>query len=349
MKKAQQLKPKLYDGDVIKNNSAIVISDSEETLMLAEESHSKMILKQKDPVMLEKKVNTTPVDYAEKDLVITALKDDLKKLKGKYLVDDVVTSHSIAPEMLKVYMEPLAPKLLNNRTAHSDYLRHTQEQAAILKEVVEQGKSQNPLNNSLNHASSSSNLVSNKHALFSTGVRPSTSASGSQPSGNTKKDKIQRPPSSPQKNKHSKLNANPKLIYVKCNGCMIFDNHDLYVLNDVNARAKSKSVKKIQKEKFRNQQERITTTTEVPTRKPIALVTDTPKPVVTLVYSRKPKKSKSTDLVSKSKAIKSVSANKQEPSKSWESKVSNVPSSSLDECMCSKLFSGIWTLAAPSI
>ncbi|GKA54481.1 hypothetical protein Tco_0753430 [Tanacetum coccineum] len=58
------LKPKLYDGNVIKNTSAIVIPDSEETLVLAEESHSKMILKQQDPMMLEKKVNTTPVDYA---------------------------------------------------------------------------------------------------------------------------------------------------------------------------------------------------------------------------------------------------------------------------------------------
>ncbi|GJR44637.1 retrovirus-related pol polyprotein from transposon TNT 1-94 [Tanacetum coccineum] len=37
--KAQQLKPKLYDGNVIKNTSAIVIPDSEETLMLAEENH----------------------------------------------------------------------------------------------------------------------------------------------------------------------------------------------------------------------------------------------------------------------------------------------------------------------
>ncbi|GJS25697.1 hypothetical protein Tco_0454329 [Tanacetum coccineum] len=60
LKKAQQLEPKLYDGNVIKNTSAIVIPDSEETLMLAEESRSKMLLKQKDPMMLEKKVNTTP-------------------------------------------------------------------------------------------------------------------------------------------------------------------------------------------------------------------------------------------------------------------------------------------------
>ncbi|GJZ99427.1 retrovirus-related pol polyprotein from transposon TNT 1-94 [Tanacetum coccineum] len=92
---------------------------------------------------------------------------------------------------------------------------------------------------------------------------------------------------------HSKLNANSELIYVKCNGCMLSDNHDLCVLNpinDVNARAKSKSVKKLSKRKDYH-------TTEVPPRKPTALETDTPKPVVILVYSRKPRKSKTNDPV----------------------------------------------------
>ncbi|GKE99643.1 hypothetical protein Tco_0022994 [Tanacetum coccineum] len=79
--------------------------------------------------------------------------------------------------------------------------------------------------------------------LSSIGVKPSTSASGSQPSGNTKKDNIRRTPSSTQKNK---VEAYPRT----CNGCMLSDNHDLCVLdfiNDVNARAKSKSVKKSSK------------------------------------------------------------------------------------------------------
>ncbi|GJS47656.1 hypothetical protein Tco_0597777 [Tanacetum coccineum] len=58
----------------------------------------------------------------------------------------------------------------------------------------------------------------------------------------------------------------------------------------------------------------------------------TPKPVVTLVYSRKPRKSKTNVPVSKPKIIKSISANNKEPSKSWGSIVSDVPSSSLDEC-----------------
>ncbi|GJR69962.1 hypothetical protein Tco_0016027 [Tanacetum coccineum] len=74
-KKAQQLEPKLYDGNVIKNSSAIVILDSKETLMLAEESQSKMLLKQQDPMVLEKKVNTTPVDYA----ALNQLSQDFEK------------------------------------------------------------------------------------------------------------------------------------------------------------------------------------------------------------------------------------------------------------------------------
>ncbi|GJT26747.1 hypothetical protein Tco_0907022 [Tanacetum coccineum] len=366
------------------------------------------------------------VSLQEKVLVITALKDELRKLKGKDLADNIVTKHTIALEILKIDMEPIAPRLLNNMTAHSDYLRHTQEQAAILREIVEQGKSQNPLNNSLDSAykytkriqellkiirhnypsinNSSEKIVavtlknkdkrvrftepvtssgntntkiassSNKPMLFSTGVKPSTSASGSQPSGNTKKYKIQQTPSSTQKNKveahsrtvkyslknkncvvepkgtanvqHSKLNANYELLGVKCNGCMLSDNHDLCVfdfINDVNARAKSKSIKKSSKRKvwkptgnvFTNigytwrptgrtftivenafPLTRITTTTKVPLRKPTALETDTPKPVVTLVYSRKPRKSKTNVPVSKPKIIKSISANNKEPSKS---------------------------------
>ncbi|GJW71464.1 retrovirus-related pol polyprotein from transposon TNT 1-94 [Tanacetum coccineum] len=200
--------------------------------------------------------------------------------------------------------------------------------------------------------------------LSSTGVKQSTSASGSQPSGNTKKDKIQQTPSSTLKNKveahprkvksslknkdcvvapkgtahvqHSKLNANYELKCVKCNGCMLSDNHDLCVLdfiNNVNARAKSRSVKKNSKRKvwkptgkvFTNigyiwrptgrtftivgnacPLTRITTTTEVPLRKSSALDNKTPKPVVTLVYSRKPRKSKTSVPVNNYKVVQIV-------------------------------------------
>nr|GEV33299.1 copia protein [Tanacetum cinerariifolium] len=297
LEKAQQLEPKLYDDNVIEKTNGIVIHDTEETMMLAEESRSKMFFKQKDPMMLEKKVNTTPVDYAnyvnspeptpsnrptkvevpkvrmklkerikslsgnmkedkfkkeleeietmnieldhrvtkliaenehlkqnykqlydsikslrirskehcddlinqvnlkstensdlnaslqEKVLVITALKDNLRKLKGNVVVDDDVTSHPIDPEMLIVDVAPLAPKLRNNRIAHSDFIRHTQEQTAILKEI---------------------------------------------------------------------LHVNSDRKCVTCNGFLFSNNHDSCILdfiNNVNARLKSKSVKKTLKRK----------------------------------------------------------------------------------------------------
>nr|GEV26345.1 hypothetical protein [Tanacetum cinerariifolium] len=237
---------------------------------------------------------------------------------------------------------------------------------------------------------SSSNVVSNKPMLSSKRVNLSTSASGSQPSSNIKKDKIQQTPSSTKKNKieahprtvrsslinkncvvkpkdttsmlHSKLNVNSDLKCVACNGCLFSNNRDSCVLdfiNNVNARVKYKSVKKTLKRNvwkptgkvFTNigyiwrptsrtftivgnvcPLTRITTTAEVPLRKLIALESNTPKPIVTLVYLQKPKASRNSVPVSKFKHNKSLSANKKEPNKSWGSTVSNVPSSCIDEC-----------------
>ncbi|GKF68019.1 hypothetical protein Tco_0197698, partial [Tanacetum coccineum] len=51
----------------------------------------------------------------EKVLVITALKDDLRKLKGKDLVYKDVTKHPSNPEMLKIIVEPITPKLYAKR------------------------------------------------------------------------------------------------------------------------------------------------------------------------------------------------------------------------------------------
>nr|GEX29562.1 hypothetical protein [Tanacetum cinerariifolium] len=89
---------------------------------------------QKD--MDEIKTLNIELDHREKGLIITALKYDLRKLKGKALVDNVVAKHTINLELLKMDVELIAPKLLNNRIAHSAYLKNTQEQAVILKEVV---------------------------------------------------------------------------------------------------------------------------------------------------------------------------------------------------------------------
>ncbi|GJU01565.1 hypothetical protein Tco_1111903 [Tanacetum coccineum] len=50
---------------IAKKTNVISIADSEETLMLEEESQSKMLLKQSYPMVIEKKVNTKQINYAE--------------------------------------------------------------------------------------------------------------------------------------------------------------------------------------------------------------------------------------------------------------------------------------------
>nr|GEV56276.1 hypothetical protein [Tanacetum cinerariifolium] len=109
--------------------NAIVIRDSKETLMLAKESRSKMLLKQKDPMMSKKKVNTKPVDYTNS-------------------VNSAEPTPSTRPTQVEVPKE----LLIVSMTAHSDYLKHTQEETATLREIVEHERSLNPLNTSLDYA-----------------------------------------------------------------------------------------------------------------------------------------------------------------------------------------------------
>nr|GEX92744.1 Gag-Pol polyprotein [Tanacetum cinerariifolium] len=88
----------------------------------------------------------------EKVLVIIALKETLSKLKGKVIVNEAVPLHSIDPEVLKIDVAPLAPKLRNNRSVHNDYLKHTQVETATVREIVENKRLLNPLNTSLDYA-----------------------------------------------------------------------------------------------------------------------------------------------------------------------------------------------------
>nr|GFB98523.1 hypothetical protein [Tanacetum cinerariifolium] len=88
----------------------------------------------------------------EKVLVITALKDQLNKLKGKAVLTEAASLNHIDPELLQVNAAPLVPKLRKNRIACTDYIRHTQEEAATLREIVESERLLSPLNTSLDYA-----------------------------------------------------------------------------------------------------------------------------------------------------------------------------------------------------
>nr|GEZ52515.1 hypothetical protein [Tanacetum cinerariifolium] len=98
------------------------------------------------------KVSDLNASLQEKVLVITALKEQLNKLKGKAVLTEAVSLNLIDPDLLKVDVSPLFPKFRKNRTAHTDYIRHTQDEATILREIVESERLLSPLNTSLDYA-----------------------------------------------------------------------------------------------------------------------------------------------------------------------------------------------------
>nr|GFA11464.1 integrase, catalytic region, zinc finger, CCHC-type, peptidase aspartic, catalytic [Tanacetum cinerariifolium] len=179
-------------------------------------------------------------------------------------------------------LEPLSPNLLNIKEAHMDYIKHTQEHADTLREIVEYARALKPLDSDLDSAckyvtriqevDSHNTQDSNQPLLTSTRMKSSTSASRSQPSGNTKKNKISRTTSSNQMNKvedylkkvkpslntknhvskctastmQNVLKANSKSVCKTCNKCLFNACHDACVAdykNTMNKHAKSRSTK----------------------------------------------------------------------------------------------------------
>ncbi|GJV32996.1 retrovirus-related pol polyprotein from transposon TNT 1-94 [Tanacetum coccineum] len=159
----------------------------------------------------------------------------------KEVVENAVhqpSATTISPGMFKLDLVPLPSRLLQNRVAHTDYLRNTQEQANTLWEIVEQAKVKYPLDSKLDFTrkyttriqellvyvrdtcpnaitpsakkvESTNSSDSNTPVLSSTGVKCSTSNYGSKPPGNKKNDKISQTPS---RNKKNKVEAQPRKV-----------------------------------------------------------------------------------------------------------------------------------------
>nr|GEX93059.1 reverse transcriptase domain-containing protein [Tanacetum cinerariifolium] len=398
LKKAQQLKPNLYDGTVIGKSDVIVIPDSEDTLMHAEKSRSKMIEKQNDPQMIEKKVITKPIDYAILNQLSTdfntrfvpqtesyaeqafwsqySVQTDEPNLSGivevlkelpKVSMRDTVSSPESAPtfvELIKmndlkaqVDVAPLVPKLRKNMTAHTDYIRHTQEEAATLRKIVESDRLLSPFNTSLYYACKYTWQIQELMLILQQ-TCPSITDLGTKLVAVTPKNKTKQIRLTAQYTKSEKTtvatspsaNIDSNTPVLSSTGVTLVSKY----INSVNARKKSKSVKTQVKRKVWKSTckvfktvgyvwkptgriftlvgnvcplTRIATATIVPPREPIPIVKSTDKPVVTLVYTRKPKAKKVP--------------NKMEPNKSWGSS-SNV-SSPITDCRLSKLSFGIWT------
>ncbi|GJY69761.1 retrovirus-related pol polyprotein from transposon TNT 1-94, partial [Tanacetum coccineum] len=82
-------------------------------------------------------------------------KEQCDSLIGKTVIDNVVSkphATTIAPGMFKLNLEPLAPKVLKNKDAHLEYIKHSREHADILWEIVESARALSPLDSNLDSA-----------------------------------------------------------------------------------------------------------------------------------------------------------------------------------------------------
>nr|GEY25634.1 copia protein [Tanacetum cinerariifolium] len=176
------------------------------------------------------------------------------------------------------------PKLRKNRTAQTDYIRHTLEEAATIREIVESERLISPLNTPLAYAlpvtpknktkqirrtaqitnserttvatSPSPYTDSNTHVLSSTGVALIAKETELEDHPRKVKSNVNKASVVDSRANSSVIksvsNVNLNLKCASCNGCLFSDNHDACVveyINSVNASRKSKSAKKLVKRK----------------------------------------------------------------------------------------------------
>nr|GEU53862.1 hypothetical protein [Tanacetum cinerariifolium] len=126
----------------------------------------------------------------------TSLLDEIKnlkaQLKGKTKCVTVPAEKPIvlALGIYPIDVEPIPPRNRNNKEVHLDYLKHLKESAATLREIVEEARVEKPLDTSL---------------VYACRVKGATSASGSKPRSNTKKDRTL-----PAKSAMTKVEEHPK-------------------------------------------------------------------------------------------------------------------------------------------
>ncbi|GKC21230.1 retrovirus-related pol polyprotein from transposon TNT 1-94, partial [Tanacetum coccineum] len=100
-------------------------------------------------------INEWQAKLDEKDVSITKLKKHIESLKGKNVIkNDAPTNKAkiIALRMFKLDLEPLAPKLLKNRDAHIDYIKHARVHTVTLREIVAHARALRPLDSDLDSA-----------------------------------------------------------------------------------------------------------------------------------------------------------------------------------------------------
>ncbi|GKB83206.1 hypothetical protein Tco_0950101 [Tanacetum coccineum] len=301
LKKARESKPKLYDGNTILKMDTIVVPDSDETLMLCEESRSKMLMKEQDPLFEKHRVNTKPINYAilNNDYYKRFVRQsDLYSEHAYWKATSVPAldpSHSSTTVIVEVpkelpkkeplpqlslrargglniqrlvfgFRDEIIPFIKELKDIFNNFNQYLVEELADVQKVfyqMEQAVEQHRLESKTFEVKMNQVLSENERLL-------------AQAIDNDIVKTVVN------------LSVNASGETVK------YDRESVSTLMDIFAETTGRTFTIIGNACPLT---RITTTNEVPSRKPIVLDSESPKPVVKLVYSRKPRKNKNTESV----------------------------------------------------
>ncbi|GJR42980.1 retrovirus-related pol polyprotein from transposon TNT 1-94 [Tanacetum coccineum] len=86
--------------------------------------------------------------------LLTQIEDLKAQLEGnlKVATRSSVKTKVLAPGMYAIDVEPIPPRLKNNRSAHLDYINHLKESVETVREIVEEARIVKPLDSTLNSA-----------------------------------------------------------------------------------------------------------------------------------------------------------------------------------------------------
>nr|GEU62952.1 retrovirus-related Pol polyprotein from transposon TNT 1-94 [Tanacetum cinerariifolium] len=292
-----RIQPKLYDGSVIaKEHTMIYVTDDEETLISKEGSRSKMLDKQNDPISIEKKINISPIEYSK----LNKIKEDF----GKHFV----TKKELSPKQ--------AFWLKHSSLSETPVKSHTPVRIKVPSELPKLQEKDTVIRKL-------KDII--KYLMEKEGVE------------NIKKDideieTINTELEHSMSVENSDLNAQlQEKVFVittlknklrKLKGKNVVDT----VVSKPNATIApgmfNLDIKPISP-RLKNNRDAHEETTIAPVVTPASGI---------LVYSRRPKATRSVGSSSKVKIVESITSNSKEPKKSWGSTVSDVPSFSLNDC-----------------
>ncbi|GJS61027.1 hypothetical protein Tco_0104661 [Tanacetum coccineum] len=111
LKKAHRIKPTLYDGVVMSNTHvAMLVIDDEETLILEEESQSKMFEKAKDPEVIAKKIPHKPINYEKLNRLTEDFRKHIFNVFDKDLLNEITEVQIVFDQMEVAVQQSLVDK-----------------------------------------------------------------------------------------------------------------------------------------------------------------------------------------------------------------------------------------------